>query len=477
MKIIIVGSEMTPFVKTGGLADVIGSLSAELSALGHDVVTFLPLYRAVRDKVAAAQCVSNNIRVPLGNRNMVGAVYELSLGERQRVAFVRQDELFDRPGLYGEGDQDYSDNAARYLFFCKAVAASIPALRFVPDVLHAHDWQAAFVPLWWSRTLAPAWRLRTMFTIHNLAYQGLFPADQFSLTNLPPEFFGVKGLEFHGQLNLLKAGLLYSDVLTTVSRHYAEEIQTKEYGCGLEGLLRTNSHKLHGVLNGADYDTWNPRTDRHIAANYDSHSLANKVTCKSALLEALKLPVERAWAPLIGMVSRIVEQKGHHLVAEAIPQIVGMGATLAILGAGDTRLERKLQDLARRYPTRVAVKLGFDEALAHQVEAGADMFLMPSQCEPCGLNQIYSLRYGTVPIVHATGGLADTVQAYNPGRQTGNGFLFDAFTTEAMLAAVARALETFRQRQHWAHVMQNGMACDFSSRKSALQYLDLYQMA
>jgi starch synthase len=476
MKIITVGSEMAPFVKTGGLADVIGALSRELAAMGHEVVTFLPLYRAVRDKVAAASCISNNIHVPLGGRSVVGAIYELQLAERQRVVFVRQDEMFDRAGLYGEGDRDYADNAARYLFFSKAVAASIPALRFVPDVLHAHDWQAAFVPLWWSRTLAPAWRLRTVFTIHNLAYQGLFPADQFGLTNLPREYFGVKGLEFHGQLNLMKAGLLYSDVLTTVSRHYAAEIQTKEYGCGLEGLLRAHRHKLHGVLNGADYATWNPRTDGHLPANYDSHSLANKVVCKRALLETLKLPVERAWAPLITMVSRIVEQKGHHLVVEAIPRLVSMGATLAILGSGDPKLERQLLELARRYPTRVAVRLGFDEALAHQMEAGADMFLMPSQFEPCGLNQIYSLRYGTAPIVHATGGLADTVQPYDPGKQTGNGFVFTTFGTEALLGAVARALETFRQRQHWTRVVQNGMACDFSSRKSALQYLDLYHM-
>ena len=476
MRIIIVGSEMAPFVKTGGLADVIGALSRELAALGHEVVTFLPLYRAVKDKIAAAQCVSNNIRVPIGGRSMVGAVYELPIAERQRVAFVRQDELFDRAGLYGEADHDYPDNAARYLFFSKAVVASIPALRFVPDVLHAHDWQAAFVPLWWSRTLAPAWRLRTMFTIHNLAYQGLFPREQFELTNLPQDYFGVKGLEFHGAMNLMKAGLLYSDVLTTVSQHYAAEIQTKEYGCGLEGLLKSHSARLHGVLNGADYEAWNPRTDRHIIANYDSHSLANKVTCKRALLEKLKLPVERAWAPVIGMVSRIVGQKGYDLVVEAVPQIVTMGATLAILGQGDLKLERKLQKLAERFPGRMSLKLGFDEALAHQIEAGADMFLMPSRFEPCGLNQMYSLRYGTVPIVRATGGLADTVQQYNPGTQTGNGFSFDACTPGAMLAAVARALETYRQQAHWVRVIQNAMACDFSWRKSALQYLSLYQL-
>jgi len=476
MRIIIVGSEMTPFVKTGGLADVIGALSRELAELGHEVVTFLPLYRALKDKAAAAQCVSNNIRVPMGGRSMVGAVYELQLAERLRVAFVRQDELFDREGLYGESDHDYEDNAARYLFFSKAVVASIPALRFVPDVLHAHDWQAAFVPLWWSRTLAPAWRLRTVFTIHNLAYQGLFPRRQFDLTNLPADYFGVKGLEFHGQLNVLKAGLLYSDVLTTVSQHYAQEIQTKEYGCGLEGLLKSYRGKLHGVLNGADYTEWNPRTDRHIVANYDSHSLANKVTCKRALLETLKLPVERAWAPVIGMVSRIVEQKGYDFITETIPQIISMGASLAILGEGDPDLEKRLQKLAERYPTRLSLRLCFDEALAHQIEAGADMFLMPSRFEPCGLNQMYSLRYGTVPIVRATGGLADTVEPYNPGTQTGNGFSFEACTPAAMLAAVARALETYRQRQHWVRVIQNAMACDFSWRKSALQYLSLYQM-
>ncbi|MCX6908118.1 MAG: glycogen synthase GlgA [Verrucomicrobia bacterium] len=476
MRIILVGSEMAPFVKTGGLADVIGALSRELAALGHEVVTFLPLYRAVKEKAAAAQCVSNNIRVPLGGRSVVGAIYELPLAERQRVVFVRQDELFDRAGLYGEADRDYTDNAARYLFFSKAVVASIPALRFVPDVLHAHDWQAAFVPLWWSRTLAPAWRLRTVFTIHNLAYQGMCPREQFELTNLPADYFGVDGLEFYGGVNLLKAGLLYSDVLTTVSRHYAEEIQTKEYGCGLEGLLKSKRAKLHGVLNGADYTAWNPLTDRCIAANYDRRSLANKVVCKRGLLDALGLPVERAWAPLIGMVSRIVEQKGYDLVAEAVPQMVTMGASLAILGKGDAKLEKRLQKLAERFPTRLSLKLGFDEALAHQIEAGADMFLMPSRFEPCGLNQMYSLRYGTVPIVRATGGLADTVQPYHPGAQTGNGFLFDACTPDALLGAVARALETYRQRQHWARVVQNGMACDFSWRKSALQYLSLYQM-
>jgi starch synthase len=476
MRIIIVGSEMTPFVKTGGLADVIGALSRELAALGHEVVTFLPLYRAVKEKLAAAQCVSHNIRVPLGGRSLVGAIYQLELAERQRVVFVRQDELFDRAGLYGEAGRDYADNAARYLFFSKAVVASIPALRFVPDVLHAHDWQAAFVPLWWSRTLSPAWRLRTVFTIHNLAYQGLFPREQFGLTNLPPDYFGVAGLEFHGAMNLLKAGLLYSDVLTTVSRHYAEEIQTKEYGCGLEGLLKSHRARLHGVLNGADYEAWNPLTDRHIAARYDRHSLANKVACKRALLEALKLPVERAWAPVIGMVSRIVEQKGYDLVAEAVPQIVTMGATLAVLGQGEPKLEARLQGLAERFPSRLGLRLGFDEALAHQIEAGADLFLMPSRFEPCGLNQMYSLRYGTVPIVRATGGLADTVQQYTPGTQEGNGFSFDACTPAAMLGAVARALETYRQRPHWARVVQNAMACDFSWRKSALQYLDLYQL-
>jgi starch synthase len=476
MRIILVGSEMTPFVKTGGLADVVGALSRELAAMGHEIVTFLPLYRALKEKAAAARCVSNNIRVPLGGRNVGGAIYELPLAERQRVVFVRQDEMFDRAGLYGEADRDYADNAARYLFFSKAVVASIPALRFVPDVLHAHDWQAAFVPLWWSRTLASAWRLRTVFTIHNLAYQGLFPREQFELTNLPADFFGVKGLEFYGRMNLLKAGLLYSDVLTAVSRHYAEEIQTKEYGCGLEGLLQSQRAKLHGVLNGADYETWNPRTDHHIVANYDVHSLANKVACKRALLETLKLPVERAWAPVIGMVSRIVEQKGYDLVAEAIPQIVMMGASLAILGRGDVKLEKRLQKLAEQFPTRLSLKLNFDEVLAHQIEAGADMFLMPSRFEPCGLNQMYSLRYGTVPIVRATGGLADTVEPYDPGTQKGNGFLFDTCALEALLGAVARALGTYRQRQHWVRVMQNGMACDFSWHRSALQYLSLYQL-
>jgi starch synthase len=483
LRILFVTAEVTPFARTGGLGDVNGALPPVLAAQGHDVRVAMPLYQSVREREVALTRVLADLDVPLIVANRRTQVWQSVLdGQNGRheyvpVYFIEQDDYFARPALYGNERGDYPDNAQRFLFFCRAVLALAERLSWFPHVVHCHDWHTGLVPAFLRSLpgLAPQWSsAASLFTIHNLAYQGVFPAWVFGITGLPLSLFQPHGVEFFGALNFMKAGLVYADRLTTVSPSYAEEICTSAWGFGLDGVLRARRDGLTGILNGVDEETWNPASDTHIIARYSPDDLSGKAACKAALLRTYALPDDLD-VPLIGMISRLVDQKGVDLFAAALEQLLSLNVRIVILGSGEPRYEEMLTAAAQAQPQRVGIRIGFDDALAHQIEAGCDCFLMPSRYEPCGLNQMYSMRYGTVPIVRATGGLRDTVTPFNPSTGQGTGFLFQEASPEALLVAVRAAVEVFVNKQAWRQLMRNGMAQDFSWRRSAGSYLDLYQ--
>jgi len=463
----MVASEAAPFAKTGGLADVVGALPAALKALGHEVAVLLPRYAAVDLK--NARRVYDSLPIWLPPRRFDASIY---LIERETpFYFLDYPPLFDRPGLYGEGGSDYPDNHIRFAVLAQAALAFCRHI-WRPDILHAHDWQAGLVPAY-LRTIYgndPTFLgIHSLFTIHNLGYHGLFPAEALADIGLAgTEDFRPQGLEFFGKVCFLKGGLNYADALNTVSPAYAREILTPEYGFGLDGVLRARSRVLSGILNGVDYRDWNPETDPWIAANYSSADLSGKRACKQDLLNAFGLPPEAIDAPLLGIVSRFTSQKGADLVADAADGLVNEGYYLAALGAGEPHYEQLFRAIAARHPSRIAVRIGFDNALAHKVEAGADMFLMPSRYEPCGLNQIYSLKYGTVPVVRATGGLDDTIEPET-------GFKFWNYSGAALVGALRAAREAFAGAEGWRAIMRAGMAKDFSWSVSAAEYARLYR--
>ncbi len=480
LRILFVASEVEPFAKTGGLADVAGALPKALEALGHDVRVILPRYRGVERAAGTLRPVLPRVEVPVGARAVEGAVLEGRAGKAIPVYFLAQDAYYDRPALYTTAEGDYPDNCERFVFFCRAVLAALPRLDWMPQVIHAHDWQTGLVPVYLETLYrdAAAYRdVATVFTIHNLAYQGLFWHYDLPMTGLGWDLFTPAGIEFYGKLNLLKGGLVFADVLTTVSPTYAKEIQTPEYGEGLDGVLRDRSADLVGILNGIDYEAWNPATDADIPKRYGPDDLEGKATCKAVLREEMGLAEPARPAPLVGVVSRLADQKGLDLVAAAVPAIVEAGGQLVLLGAGDERYEREFTELARTHPAAVAVKIGFNAGLARRIYAGSDAFLMPSRYEPCGLGQLISLRYGTIPIVRRTGGLADTIREWDGAAGSGTGFVFDAHTPEACRAAVARALEVFDQPAAWQRLVRSAMAEDFSWEASAEQYVSCYRKA
>ncbi|HXF82005.1 MAG TPA: glycogen synthase GlgA, partial [bacterium] len=418
------------------------------------------------------------VAVRLGAELVEGAVVEGALpGSGLPIWLIEQPRFFDRPGLYGEGGADYPDNLARFAFFCRAVLQALDASGWPADVIHCNDWQTALIPpiLRAERAERPA----TVLTIHNLAYQGIFPAEQFTLTGLPGAFFTLHGLEFWGQVNLLKGGLYFADMLSTVSETYAREIQTPEFGAGLDGVLRDRAADLVGILNGVDYSVWDPAVDPFLPARYSADDLSGKAVCKRALQEAFGLPVRPA-APLIGMVTRLVDQKGLDLVAAVIDEVLDAGAQVVLLGTGEPKYHELFETLMARRPEAFGVRLGFDNALAHLIEAGADIFLMPSRYEPSGLNQLYSLRYGTVPVVRRTGGLADSIVDTTPqtvANGTANGFVFEAYDAAALLGALRRALDAYRDRELWRTLQRHGMRADFSWERAAERYRALYERA
>jgi starch synthase len=475
LHVAMLASEMVPFAKTGGLADVVGALPKALSRLGHRVTVFVPRYRQVRD----AGKVQGVLQVPLGGESHEAVFSARDMDTGVRVVFVGNPRFFDRQELYGEGNRDYPDNSLRYGFFSRAVLEFYRSRGERPDVFHCHDWQTGLAPvflkthLWDDPSLA---RCATVFTIHNLAYQGIFNSDTLALLGLPEHLRGSDALEFHGSISFMKGGLFFSEILNTVSPRYASEIQELELGCGLDGVLRLRASDLHGILNGVDYDEWDPRHDPHLPEPYSSEDLSGKATCKNALLDAFDLP-RLPELPLVGITSRLVSQKGFDLVVDAWQGLLRRPLRMVILGTGDRSIQDGFRALAARMPGRFAVRFAYDNTLAHLIEAGSDAFLMPSRFEPCGLSQLYSMRYGTPPIVRATGGLADTVKPYSPETGEGTGFSFAAPTGQDLLAALDQALAVYGQPKAWMHLMRNGMAQDFSWDRSAEGYVELYGQA
>jgi len=475
VRILFVASEGLPFSKTGGLADVVEALPKALVAQGREVAVLLPRYRGTKTTAV----VMPSLTIPLGARLRFPAIAEGASQSGVRYFFVDDPAYFDRDGLYGGSAGDYPDNAERYSEFCRA-AIEIAKHVWPPDVIHCHDWQTGLVPLLLRTSYADDPLVKdipVVFTIHNMGYHGTFGREVLERAGIPSVLFHPGALEFFGNVNFLKAGLLFSDYLTTVSKKYAEEIQTPEFGYGLDGVARGRRDRLVGILNGVDYTAWNPEKDKFIAAKYSAKDLSGKQVCKQDLLQAYELPAEHLSRPVIGIVSRFADQKGFDLIAERAHELMREDLLLIVLGTGDRRYEDLFRSLAAAYPGRVGVKIAYDNAIAHKIEAGADMFLMPSRYEPCGLNQIYSLKYGTVPIVRATGGLDDTIETFDLEHGTGTGFKFGEYSGAALVYAVRQALHHFSDERIWKRIQLNGMAKDFSWKGPAAEYAKLYEAA
>jgi len=466
-KVLMVASEAAPFAKTGGLADAVGGLASALVSRGEDVAVLLPKYRDVRPD--GAERVFYDLPVWLGTSRYVAGIDRI-LRDGVQFYFVDCPEFYDRAGIYNEKNLDYPDNHIRFAVLCRA-ALGIVRYLFRPRILHCHDWQASLVPAYIRHLLQgdPTFLgIKLLLTIHNLGYQGIFPRAALADIGFDETVFHPGAMEFFGQINYLKAGIVWSDAINTVSPTYAREIQTPEYGFGLEGLLRTRAACLFGILNGVDYSEWNPERDPYLVHPYSASDLEGKRSAKRALLEAFGLAAGGIDRPLIGMVSRLADQKGFDLIAAIQNELLMENVGLAVLGAGDPQYESMFQALAARYPDRVGVRIDYDESLAHRIEAGSDIFLMPSRYEPCGLNQLYSLRYGTLPVVRATGGLNDTIDERT-------GFKFKEYTGQALLAAIRAALAAYREPGEWRARMRRAMEKDFSWGAAASEYSALYQ--
>lgn len=490
IRVLLAASEVVGFAKTGGLADVAGALPAALARRGHSCAVFLPLYHCTRHAPTPLERTEHTFQVPIAGRPVQGRLYCSTLGDSGvPVYLVEQPDYFERDdpalgrGLYqftppAGRPRDYPDNCERFAFFCRAVLEAVRLLDLRPDVLHLHDWQTGLVPVYlrehYRRLGAPYLPIRTLFTIHNIAYQGIFPPDDLPTTGLGWHLFNPGQLEFYGYLSLLKAGIVFADRINTVSPTYAREIETPYYGLGMHGILAERRDRFCGIVNGADYRAWNPAADPFLASPYDAdHLTPGKPRCKADLQTRAGLAVE-PMAPLLGIVSRLTEQKGIDLVIRVAPHLLEQGAQLVVLGEGDPDHRRQLEGLRDRFPGRVSLTFAFDEPLAHRIEAGADLFLMPSLYEPSGLNQLYSMRYGTPPVVRATGGLADTVVDTTPATLaagTATGFTFLACTPDALREAVQRALALHREQgPSWHQVVTTAMRQDWSWDRSAAAY-------
>ena len=466
IKVLMVASEAAPFAKTGGLADVVGALPAALRDFDCEVAVLIPRYRTV--DISSARRIYDALPVWLG-----GVMYQTSLYQADAATpfyFLEAPTLYDRDGFYGDSSGDYPDNAVRFAVFARA-ALAVARRVFRPQIIHCHDWQSGLVPVYLRTVFAydPTFMgMKTLFTIHNLGYQGLFPVAVLPQLGLDRRVFSMDGLEFFGQVSFIKGGLNYSDALSTVSKKYALEIQTSEYGFGLDGVLRARRSHLCGILNGVDYGNWDPQSDPHITAHYSEEDLSGKRLCKQDLVREFGLPAAAMKRPLLGVDSRLTPQKGIELIIEIAEALAAEDLYLVVLGSGDAVYEDALRAAALAHAGRIGIRFGYDEALAHKIEAGADMFLMPSQYEPSGLNQMYSLRYGTVPVVRATGGLDDTIDE-------GTGFKFQEYSSHALLAAIRDAATAYEDRQGWEARMRLGMRKDYSWRASAAEYAALYQ--
>jgi starch synthase len=476
MRILLASSEVHPYSKTGGLADMVGALAKSLARAGHQAGVVTPLYAGIRDQFPQIQKMDWWMDLPLGNRRVSAEVWSLALNGRLTIYFVHQPEFFQRNGLYQEGGWDYPDNAARFTFFSKAVVHLARYLPWQPQVVHIHDWQTGLAPLFIRHQQdAEGWGTapRTCLTIHNLAYQGHFAASQYALGNLPWDYFHPDGAEFYGGLNFLKVGIIYANAIVAVSPRYAREITTPEFGFGLDAVLRRRQGVLTGILNGVDYEEWNTTQNPHLPAPFSAARLAGKAAAKQALQQELGLP-ERPAVPLFGNITRLVEQKGVRILLGALEEMLAADLQCVVLGAGVPEFESAVRGLARRFPAKLAARFGYDNALSHRIEAGCDFYLMPSQFEPCGLNQMYSLRYGAIPIVRQTGGLDDSVVDLTDDQKGANGIKFNEYSARALVKAMRKALVLYQERTLLAHYRHNAMRADFSWDKSAAEYLKVY---
>ena len=490
LNLLIAASEAIPYAKTGGLADVAGALPQEFAKLGHNVILLLPRYQSLTESGRTFRPIAT-LPVPTAQGLIQATIEEdvIPIAGHQtgvRVWAVRHDPYFDRLGLYQERGIDYPDNLDRFVFLCRSIIEIMIYLQterqWNTDLLHLHDWQTSLCAVYLKtgdRKRVALDGAKTVLTLHNVGYQGMFPGGEFPKTGLAPSLFTPDGLEFYGSVNLLKGGILFSDYLTTVSPTYAKEILTSEGGFGLDGVLRNRKAQLKGILNGIDVDLWNPETDPELPALYTAKNRNGKLICKRALQREFKLP--EADVPLLGAIGRMTSQKGFDLIEKAIPKLMTVDAQYVVLGTGDPAYEDNFKTLEARYPNQVGVRIGFDEALAHRIEGGADMFVMPSKYEPCGLSQLYSLRYGTIPIVSKTGGLADTVVPLTDAKSRAvsdtvraTGFHIQHHTSESLLQSLQTALQTFRDSNLWNKLIENGMSSDVSWSRSAKTYDKLF---
>jgi starch synthase len=477
MKVLLASSEVHPYSKTGGLGDMVGAMAKALAEQGAEVDVVTPLYRGIREAFGDLELLDGRMKLPLGAELIQGRVWRRPWRQGLRVYFIDQPHFYDRAALYQEGGRDYADNAERFVFFAKAVAHLARATVLGPDIVHAHDWQAALAPLLlehqrrqegWSA--AP----RTCMTIHNLAYQGLFPSDRYGLTNLPGSYFHPGSVEFYGAMNCLKAGIVHSERLTTVSPRYAREILTEAYGCGLDGVLRERQHVLSGILNGVDYSEWRTTGNPHLRHPYTVRDLAGKTREKVDLQRELGLTVSDR-IPLFGNISRLVDQKGTDLLLAALEEMLTTPMQAVLLGSGAPEFEAAYRQILRRHPGKVYTRVGYDTTLAHRIEAASDFYLMPSRFEPCGLNQMYSLRYGAVPVARATGGLDDSIVDPIESLEHANGIKFFEASSRALAKAIRKALVLFQEPDLLGLFRRNAMTSDFSWERTARQYLYLYE--
>ncbi len=477
MKIVSVASEGMPFVKTGGLADVIGTLPAEIHALGHPVLTFLPRYKSIDLKKWNLELVIPELSVPVGSEKEIGRVYAYNHKNGLQFYFIDHAEYYSRDELYGTPLGDYPDNDRRFIFFQRAVLEALRVLNIHPDVIHCHDWQTGLIPVYLRILYSgePLFRkTKTVYTIHNLAYQGNFPPDSLPLTGLGWETFRLERLEFYGKVSFLKGGIVYSDAITTVSESYAQQIQAKEFGCGLEGVLQRRRDRLFGIVNGIDYEEWNPETDPHLAANYNLKTIQKKEINKAALQKENELKVDPA-LPIYGLVSRLVDQKGIDILIPALIKMAEWDIQFVLLGTGEEKYHQIFREMAKKNKGRFGIRILFDSKMAKRIYGGCDFMLIPSYYEPCGLAQMIACRYATIPVVRATGGLRDTVQEFDPETQEGNGFLFQDYTSEALLEAVQRSMKIYQEKRNWKILVRNAMASDFSWAASAKKYVKLFE--
>ncbi len=479
MRILMVTPEASPFARSGGLAEVISALAQSLVKLGHEVMVVLPLYRQVREAGRPLTFTGKALSIPLSFKTLTAEIYETELCPGLNCYFIGQDSLYNREGLYGTAYGDFEDNAERFIFFSRAVVEMVEALGLAVDVCHCHEWQSGLVPVYCRTLYHERPRLQALpvvYTVHNVGYQGIFSSFDLPLTGLGWELLSPKALEFFGRINFMKGGLVFADVISTVSNKYREEILTPEQGFGLEGVFRERAQDLFGIVVGVDYQRWDPARDPFLAAGYSQDDLSGKQRCKEALIQHFGLNLAPT-APLLGMTTRLFERKGIDLVEAVLDDLMELGVGFVLQGTGEERHQYLLQEIALRHQGRMGLAIEFTDSLAHQIIAGADLFLMPSRYEPCGLDQLYCLRYGTIPVVRATGGLDETIQAYRPETGEGNGFKFTDYTPSALMEAIRQALALYEDQTAWQGLMRRNMTLDFSWDRVAPRYEELYRLA